>query len=142
MSSPSSVPQQQLLDLAYDGAIMASILYGKCSSTSPVFSALSYEHGNYAGFFVYLALSNIYKLVQRRYYKLAFFTVFVLAITTLYDAVGINYTQKIVIDAPSNAGFELSWWPQVVQDATYVVNTWLTDGYLVIITHFTTYDQK
>ena len=55
----------------------------------------------------------------------------VLAITTSYNAVNVYYSRKQLIDVPLNPGLKLALWPQVVRDALYTINTWLTDGYLV-----------
>lgn len=83
------------------------------------------------GYFICLATSNIHQLFQTRRYKLAIFSASVLAITTAYNAVNIYYSRKQLIDSPLNPGLKLALWPQVVRDALYTINTWLTDGYLV-----------
>ncbi|KAJ8514883.1 hypothetical protein ONZ45_g7629 [Pleurotus djamor] len=82
------------------------------------------------GVFLCFAIRNIYMLRSRSYPLLMAFTVFTLCVTTIYMGVALNYSQKSLIDNPTDPGL-LAIWPQVVVDSTFSINTWCTDAFLL-----------
>lgn len=77
-----------------------------------------------------IAVTNIHHLIQKGSKFLLAFTILLLCITTIYMGVAVNYSQKQIIDDPTSPDL-LSVWPQIVVNATYSINNWLTDAYLV-----------
>ena len=77
-----------------------------------------------------IAVTNIHHLIQKGSRLTLAYTILLLCITTIYMGVAVNYSQKKIIDDPTNPDL-LSVWPQVVVNSAYSINNWLTDAYLV-----------
>ncbi|KAI5116362.1 hypothetical protein M0805_001372 [Coniferiporia weirii] len=81
------------------------------------------------GAYICLALTNIYYLLHKKSPLLLTYTILLLCVSTVYTGVTVNYSQKQIIDDPTNQDL-LSVGPKViVRDSAYSINTWLVDGY-------------
>jgi len=99
----------QELDVSYDGLIMAVMLFGA---------------------FALLSCVNLYSLFIKRSAFLGCYVLFMLAFTTIYIGVSIRFLRVQLIDDQQDVEGTAVWW-EVVTDAGFVMNTWMTDGLLL-----------
>ncbi|KAH7914554.1 hypothetical protein BJ138DRAFT_1143693 [Hygrophoropsis aurantiaca] len=111
----------ELFNIGFISANMCSLLYGA---------------------YIIIAMQNIYRLQARRkaIYRLwVGYTAVALAVTTIYFGVSTNFASSqlsaVIVQPGANATSALSLWYEIVTDATFVINTWLADAFILYRCH-------